>query len=133
MPSNGIAWVAQLAAENEKEILSEWFDLLRKAGGLETGRLKEGELQTQSRKLLDLLRNALKAGSTDAANAAFEPVRAFVAEISRSRALQGFTSAETARFVFSLKQPLANMVNRAGPEKSAGAGGAAPVHLAADR
>jgi rsbT co-antagonist protein RsbR len=120
MPSNGIASVAQLAAENEKEILSEWFDLLRKAGGLETGRLKEGELQTQSRKLLELLRNALKAGSTDAANAAFEPVRAFVAEISRSRALQGFTSAETARFVFSLKQPLANIINRAGPEKSAG-------------
>ena len=75
-------------------------------------------MQTQCRKFLELLRNALSVGSTDAANSAYEPVRAFVAEISRSRALQGFSSAETARFVFSLKQPIANMLNRAG-EKSA--------------
>ena len=121
MPSNEIASVAQLAAENERELLGEWFDLLKKAGGLETGRLKEGELQTQTRKLLELLRNALKSGTADPGSAAFEPVRAFVAEISRSRALQGFSAAETARFVFSLKQPLANMLSRAGAQKNAGA------------
>ena len=47
MPSNDIGSVAQLAAENEREILTEWFELLKKAGGLETGRLKEGKLQMQ--------------------------------------------------------------------------------------
>ena len=119
MPSNEVASVAQLAAENEREILSEWFELLKKAGGLQTGRLKEGELQIQCGRLLELLRSALTAGGTDAANAAYEPVRAYIAEISRSRALQGFSGAETARFVFSLKQPLVNAVNRAGGEKLA--------------
>ena len=118
MPSNDIASVAKLMAENEREILAEWFELLKNAGGLETGRLKEAELQTQCRKLLDLLRQALTTGGTDMANAAYQPVRAFIAEVSRSRALHGFSSSETARFVFSLKQPLVNMLSRAGGEKS---------------
>lgn len=119
MPSNEIASVAQLAAEHEQEILSEWFELLKKAGGLETGRLKEGELQTQCRKLLELARSALSTGSVDGGSAAYAPARAYLGDISRSRALQGFSAAETARFVFSLKQPLASMMERVGGEKAA--------------
>jgi len=38
--------------------------------------------------------------------AAWAPVLEFLAVISRSRAIQGFSPAETATFVFSLKKPL---------------------------
>jgi rsbT co-antagonist protein RsbR len=35
-----------------------------------------------------------------------------LAELSRSRAMQGFSPSETATFIFSLKQPLFNALNR---------------------
>jgi rsbT co-antagonist protein RsbR len=39
-------------------------------------------------------------------------LRDFLSDVSRSRALQGFSPRETAIFVFSLKQPLFNAMNR---------------------
>jgi rsbT co-antagonist protein RsbR len=39
-------------------------------------------------------------------------VRDFLGDVSRSRALQGFSPRETATFVFSLKQPLFGAMNR---------------------
>ncbi len=44
--------------------------------------------------------------------AAYEPARAMLEDLSRSRALQGFSPSETATFIFSLKQPLFNALNR---------------------
>src|SRR5262249_17034892 len=99
---------------HEQEILADWIGLLKVSGaGLQTGRLKEGELLTQCTTLLSLVRQALGEGSTDVSSRAYEPLRGFLADISRSRALQGFSSSETARFVFSLKEPLFNMLHRA--------------------
>jgi len=43
---------------------------------------------------------------------AFAPVKQLLADISKSRAIQGFSPTETAMFVFSLKQPLVNAINR---------------------
>src|SRR5262249_5236700 len=44
--------------------------------------------------------------------AAWARVREFIADVSRSRARQGFTPAETATFLFSLKQPIFSRLNR---------------------
>jgi rsbT co-antagonist protein RsbR len=104
--------IATLVSKNEQTILPEWIELQKKAGTLHTGRISEGELQSQSRNFLHLLRDALTKGGNDASNAAFEPAKAMLGELARSRALQGFTPSETATFVFSLKQPLFNAVNR---------------------
>jgi rsbT co-antagonist protein RsbR len=41
---------------------------------------------------------------------AWSEPRNLLGEISRSRALQGFTSTETATFVFSLKEPLLTLL-----------------------
>jgi rsbT co-antagonist protein RsbR len=113
MVSNEIAAVAKLLAEREQDLLGEWLGLLKKTGGgLQTGRLKETELQAQCATLLNLVSKAL-AEASDFASRPYEPVRAFVGEISRSRALQGFSSSETARFVFSMKQPLVNLLRSA--------------------
>jgi rsbT co-antagonist protein RsbR len=104
--------VASLVTRNEQAILPEWVELQTKAGTLHTGRISEGELQSQSRNFLHLLRDALAQGGADASNEAYEPARAMLAELSRSRALQGFSPSETATFIFSLKQPLFNALNR---------------------
>jgi rsbT co-antagonist protein RsbR len=51
-------------------------------------------------------------GGVDAGHSGHERVRERLNEISRSRALQGFSPSETATFVFSLKQPLFSALNR---------------------
>jgi rsbT co-antagonist protein RsbR len=112
MAGNETGTVASLVADNEQTIFPEWLDLQKKAGTLKTGRITEGELTAQSREFLHLLRDGLAKGGNDAANAAYGPAREMLGNLSRSRALQGFSPTETATFIFSLKQPLFNALNR---------------------
>src|ERR1700743_444140 len=104
--------IATLVTRNEQTILPEWMELQKKAGTLHTGRISEGELESQSRNFLHLLRDALAKGGADVSSAGYQPARAMLGELSRSRALQGFSPTETATFIFSLKQPLFNALNR---------------------
>jgi rsbT co-antagonist protein RsbR len=104
--------IAALVTRNEQAILPEWMELQKKAGILHTGRISEGELQSQSKNFLHLLRDALAKGGSDFSGAAYEPAKAMLNELSHSRAQQGFSPTETATFIFSLKQPLFNAVSR---------------------
>ena len=107
-----IKTLAGLVNDNEKQILPEWMELQKKAGSLETGRITEAELTGQSTEFLHLLRNGLAQSGVDVGGAAYAPTREFLGDLSRSRALQGFSPRETATFVFSLKQPIFNALNR---------------------
>jgi len=104
--------ITRLLADKEQEILPEWLGLLKDAGTIQTGRISESELTVQCRDFLRLFRDALAKGGVDVANPAYTSLRDFVGDVSRSRALQGFSPRETAIFVFSLKQPLFNAMNR---------------------
>ena len=104
--------MVKLVEEREQAILPDWVALQKQAGVLKTGRIGEAELTTQCRDFLHLLRDALTRGGVEVANADYRPVREFLGSVSRSRALQGFSPVETATFVFSLKQPLFNTLNR---------------------
>jgi rsbT co-antagonist protein RsbR len=103
--------VAELVGGNEQTILAEWVDLQKKAGILQTGRITENELLSQSREFLHMLPDSLAKAGTNAADPAYAPAKQMLGEISRSRAMQGFSPTETATFVFSLKQPLFNTLN----------------------
>ena len=104
--------IAALVAGNEGTILPEWMSLQKKSGALQTGRISEAELMAQSKNFLHLLRDGLAKAGGDVSNAAYDPAKEMLAAMSRSRAQQGFTPSETATFVFSLKQPLFNALNR---------------------
>jgi rsbT co-antagonist protein RsbR len=104
--------IPRLVADREQEILPEWLELLKKAGALATGRINESKLTAQCRDFLSLLRDALSKEGVDVANAAYTPVREFLGDVFRSRASEGFSPRKTAIFVFSLKQPLFNAMNR---------------------
>jgi rsbT co-antagonist protein RsbR len=104
--------LAQLVADNETAIVHDWMSLLKSAGALQTGRIKEAELQTQARTFLDLFHKALADDGDSASASSYEPAKRLLAEISRSRAVQGFSPTETAMFVFSLKQPVFTQLNK---------------------
>jgi rsbT co-antagonist protein RsbR len=109
MAAGDIGTVAQLVDSNEQSILPEWVDLQKKAGSLQTGRITENELVSQSRNFLHLLRDGLAKGGNDASNPAYDPAKQLLGDISRSRAL---SASETAIFIFSLKQPFFSTLNR---------------------
>ena len=120
MAENDLSSIAKLVSDHEKEIVAEWLGLLKVAGSLQTGRITESELQSQSRAFLHLLKDALGKAGTDATNPAYTPAREMLADLSRTRALQGFSPSETATFVFSLKQPLFDALNRSTASRGCG-------------
>jgi rsbT co-antagonist protein RsbR len=101
---NDATGLASLLARHEADILSEWLRALT-AQGTDT-RLPRTELEAQCRDVLSALRQAMTGNSLDIAAPASERLRDLLAEISRSRAVQGFSPSETATFIFSLREPI---------------------------
>lgn len=93
-------------AARRSAIQLEWLRHLGQAGsGAAT--ISKDELAKQTDEFLELLGAAVRSGSTDIDAPPFKPLREFLEDISRSRAqLRGFSSSETAVFIFSFKQPL---------------------------
>lgn len=99
--------IPRILAEHEAALLAEWTE--EQASALRGGaaRISEAELRREAGEFLALLRaTAQTAGSTMPEGPAWAPVHELLAAISRSRAQQGFSPAETATFVLSLKRPL---------------------------
>lgn len=98
---------SEILRQNEKAFLAEWLQHQSVAKAFHSGRLKESELREQSLEFLSAFSRALQNGKTfDTESPAWSEVRDVLKHLSRIRASQGFTSGETATFVFSLKQPV---------------------------
>ena len=97
--------LGSILAQHKEEILSEW---LREMGGAtrRSDLIKASELESQCRRFIDLIAEATAAAGVNVQSGAFDSMRDLLADISRSRASQGFSSQETATFVFSMKRPL---------------------------
>lgn len=109
--AQGAGDLARLIEKHESAILSDWVHLLDESGALKSGRVGRGELEEQCRGFLSALRRAISSGNLgDTAAPEFAPIREIVDEISRARAVQGYSPTETATFVFSLKEPLFSLV-----------------------
>ena len=92
--------------KHEADLLSEWIKEQTSAVSRQ-GVLKEGELREQTTQFLRLLQETVQHANVEDINGpAWAHVREFLGNVSRSRALQGFSPSETATFVFSLKRPL---------------------------
>ncbi|HTL61798.1 MAG TPA: STAS domain-containing protein [Nitrospira sp.] len=104
----------QLAEEirnRQDAILKDWIGYQLSALTLRRDLLKESELREVSQRFLELFAEAF-AATSDSASLSWKAVKDNLAEISRARALQGFSPSETATFVFSLKQPLFDLAQQ---------------------
>lgn len=108
------ASLADILRRNMNDVLAQWVKRQEQDLSLRNNLLKAGELEQQSREFLQALVRALDTGGgTDVVTAeAWASVRDIVGGISRARARQGFTPTETATFIFSLKQPVFEMLQR---------------------
>jgi rsbT co-antagonist protein RsbR len=98
--------LAAIIRKHESDILAEWLKA-QSADGRRRGQAEEAEQRAASKDLLAGIREAL--GTQGDVNIRGEPwarVRDLLADMSGTRARQGFSPSETAMFVLSLKQPL---------------------------
>ncbi len=97
--------LASIIANHRDQILAEW---LREMGGAirRSDLIKESELQSQCGRFIALLADATAQAGTTVQSAAYDPLRELLGDISKSRAVQGFSARETAIFVFSIKRPI---------------------------
>ena len=99
--------ISSVLKKSGKEIQAAWAREL--AGTLPSakGRISAIELEQQTAEFVKLLTDASEhARGADISTTDFKPLREFLEGVSRSRALQGFSSDETATFIFSFKRPL---------------------------
>ena len=105
--------IHEILKKYPSELLGEWFTNLSASGVRRDALMKEAELREQCQEFLRLLTQATgQSESYDITSPVFASVRELLDGFSRSRGLQGFSPAETAMFVFSLKQPLFDRLRR---------------------
>ncbi|MFF2998167.1 STAS domain-containing protein [Streptomyces sp. NPDC057950] len=86
-----------------EDLGADWAD---KVTGSLGGRVSRAEIHRELQEIFAALVAALGSGSLDGRGEEFGEVRALLTELSRNRALQGFTPTETAVSVFALKEVL---------------------------
>ncbi len=96
--------LATILERHEKDVLNEWVDQQLAAVTRRRDLVNDQELREDSRRFLAIFRQAVQNES--GVDADWGEARAFLDDLSRTRARQGFSPSETATFVFSLKQPL---------------------------
>jgi rsbT co-antagonist protein RsbR len=107
MRQNGACQLAEILSKYEKDLLDDWIKAQLSATTLRRDLLAERELQTQSREFLRAFRGAVQhQKSDDISSPKWAEVCDFLSDLTRQRAIQGFSPTETATFVFSLKQPI---------------------------
>jgi len=98
MKQNSTA-IEDLLSQQRDQVLAEWRAELSRRGGGATREIED---------LLDALLAGLRADGSieDFAEAAWDPLRLALTELSHARAAQGSTAADTSRLVMALKKPL---------------------------
>ena len=103
--------VASHIRDNQDSILKDWVAYQLSPGTMRRDLVKEQDLREASRRFLDVFVTVVENGGDSSAQS-WKSAQEFLGELSKTRAQQGFSPSETAMFVFSLKQPLFDMLQR---------------------
>ena len=94
----------EVIRSNEGTILSGWMSELENSTR-RSDLMNDADLRRQGSELLRLFTTAVQA-SSDVQSEPFAGTREFLKDVAKSRMEQGFTAAETALFVLSVKRPV---------------------------
>ena len=96
---------AEVMRAHHTEILAEWTRA-QDTGATRRDPLAENEQRRSAREFMDATVRALASGDAGIDLPAWDDVRRVLDDLSATRATQGRSTAETATFVFSLKEPV---------------------------
>jgi rsbT co-antagonist protein RsbR len=100
-------------------LLAAWAPELQASSWGSDSKLGGADWKQQAAEFLQALASASRDGLPDLASGAAAPLRNFLETLSRTLAVKGATPAQTATYVFSLKKPLFQLLNRAIPNDTA--------------
>ena len=109
--TNGVA--IEVLKTHGDELVKAWQENLVSTGAVGDLRNRGGEMRGQAAEFLKLLIDGAQKGQADDIEGeAWKPLRGFLTQLSSDRARQGYTSAQTATFFFSLKKPVFQLLQR---------------------
>jgi rsbT co-antagonist protein RsbR len=104
--------IAELLRKHESEILSQWLTDLSAS----TGRgdlISDQDVRNQATQFLKSVTAALQQGANfDNRASQWKTVTELLDEVSRTRAVQGFSPSETATFVLTVKKPIFALIRK---------------------
>lgn len=107
--------------DGAKEILDQWVREQLEDMGRAEG-VSDNSITASSNEFIKLFSEAVRGGNvSNIQTNEWEPVLRMLADLSASRALQGSTSSDTAKFIFSLKQVIFEKINADGSDERASA------------
>ncbi len=111
MPADTVP-LAALIEKHHQTLLSGWLAAMRQRGRARGGRT-EAAVADQARQFIDQLGRGTASGQLDDITTAdWAPMRELLEDLSRAQVAEGFSPSETATFVFSIKEPLFEILRR---------------------
>jgi len=107
MAKKGVSSISEILRENEKGILDAWTKAQADVAALRKGLITAEQLKEESVRFLKLLVKALAGENLEDVTAPeYDEANKFLADLSISRAVLGFSPSETATYIFSLKDTI---------------------------
>src|SRR5215213_1809848 len=99
--------VVNVLVKRHDEIINLWIKDRLESGEFRDELIPKKELRRQSQQIVDMLARSIKdSEGGDFESAAFDEMRVFLNEISRARAVKGYTPLENATYILSLRNTL---------------------------
>ena len=111
--------IAMVVDKNSDAIFAQWTHEMA-SSTRRADLIKDVELRSECAEFLRSFKDALNVGAGDFKEPAWDRTRELLGNISKSRAMKGFTPSETAVFVFSLKPALFAQIQKGGQSDPVG-------------
>jgi rsbT co-antagonist protein RsbR len=99
--------VVNLLVKRHDEIINLWIKDRLESGEFRDELIPKKELRRQSQQIVDMLARSIKdSEGGEFETPAFDEMRSFLNEISRARAVKGYTPLENATYILSLRNTL---------------------------
>src|ERR1051325_9670117 len=99
--------VVNLLVKRHDEIINLWIKDRLESGEFRDELIPKKELRRQSQQIVDMLARSIKdSEGGDFYSSAFDEMRVFLNEISRARAVKGYTPLENATYILSLRNTI---------------------------
>src|SRR5918912_634971 len=99
--------VVNLLVKRHDEIINLWIKDRLDSGEFRDELIPKNELRRQSQQIVDMLARSIKESEgADFESPAYDELRSFLNEISRARAVKGYTPTENATYILSLRNTI---------------------------
>jgi rsbT co-antagonist protein RsbR len=108
--------ILTLIEKHQPQLLADWLSCLTRGGRTGSGPHRDYDTPDQAKRFIEQLHQGVRNGQfDDITTSEWAPMREVLEDVSRGRAAQGISPAETATFVFSFKEPLFELLRRSIP------------------